>query len=117
MADRPNTFAPNSSPDEISLYVSGGELDWNVDALEIACCRTVLPLIFFFLLAGLFGGEIPEGRSIYSLLSFGTTPGMFLGCFLISSFFSAGETMIYAGFAHTTGPFAASRQNGAAARM
>jgi hypothetical protein len=42
---------------------------------------------------------------------------MFLGCFLISSFFSAGETMIYAGFAHTTGSFAASRQNGAAAPM
>jgi hypothetical protein len=72
---------------------------------------------FFFLLAGFFGREITEGRSIYSLLSFGTTPGMFLECFLISSLFSAEETMIYAGFTHTTGLFAAPRQNGIAARQ
>jgi hypothetical protein len=39
---------------------------------------------FFFLLAGFFGREITEGRSIYRRESFGTTARMFRLCFLIS---------------------------------
>jgi hypothetical protein len=52
----------------------------------------------FFLLAGLFGREITEGRSIYSWQSFGTTAEMFPVCFIISALISTSEAKPFCGF-------------------
>jgi hypothetical protein len=54
---------------------------------------------FFFLLAGFFGWEITEGRSIYSWQSFGTTAEMFLVCFIISGLISISKVEGFRSFA------------------
>jgi hypothetical protein len=53
---------------------------------------------FFFLLAGFFGREITEGRSIYRCESFGTTARMFRLCFLISGLAASGGSAHFRAF-------------------
>jgi hypothetical protein len=53
---------------------------------------------FFFLLAGFFGREITEGRSIYRRESFGTTARMFRRRFSISGPAVSGGSAPFRGF-------------------
>jgi len=53
---------------------------------------------FFFLLAGFFGREITEGRSIYRRESFGTTARMFRPRFSISGLTTTGGTALFLAF-------------------